>query len=67
MPPLNGPVSFVKACKHYFDMQGTEMIADFRKLSHTDKSELREELIRVGYEVDPLGEPVVEAPALVGV
>lgn len=58
---LHGKVSFVKACQDFFTSEpfGRKIeIPEFKALSHEDKVELREMLIKEGYDVGELGESV---------
>jgi hypothetical protein len=60
--PLQGEVSFVKACQDFFTQEplGKKVSMDeFKALSREDKVELREELIKQGYNVSELAAPVV--------
>lgn len=51
--PLVGEVTFVKACKHFFE--GEKVTFDeFKALSMDERQELRTMLIDAGYEVAPL-------------
>jgi hypothetical protein len=50
-------MSFVKAMQHFFTQEpnGKKLeIAEFKGLTPDDRKELRDELIREGYEVDEL-------------
>lgn len=54
---LNGEVSVVKALQDFFTQQpfGRKIeIAEFKELTDTDKSDFRNMLIDVGYNVTPL-------------
>lgn len=55
---LEGQVTFVKAAKDFFEngQYGRKVaIEEFKALSPTDKEELRNLLIELGYDVAPLG------------
>jgi hypothetical protein len=61
---LHGKVSFVKACQDFFTSEpfGRKIeIPEFKALTQDDKLELRDLLIKEGYEVAQLGEPVQAA------
>lgn len=61
---LYGKVSFVKACQDFFTSEpfGRKIeIPEFKALSQEDKLELRDLLIKQGYEVAELGEHVPAA------
>jgi hypothetical protein len=61
---LHGKVSFVKACQDFFTSEpfGRKIeIPEFKALSQEDKLELRDLLIKQGYEVAELGEHVPAA------
>lgn len=54
---LTGTVNIVKAVKDYFgnhpDGQ-TTFISEFKALTPQDRADLRDELIREGYDIEPL-------------
>jgi hypothetical protein len=56
-------ITYIKAMKDFFEEKepkGTKIsITEFKELTRQDKEELREELIREGYDVLPLPEPVM--------
>lgn len=57
---MTDPISIVKACRDFFekDPHGRKIdIPEFKSLTHEDKVELREMLIKEGYDVLPLAAP----------
>jgi hypothetical protein len=55
------PMSFVKACKMFFEAppHGRKIeISEFKALTHKDKIEIREGLIAQGYDVNEVIEVV---------
>ena len=54
-------MSFVKAMQHFFSNPplGKKLeIVEFKALSRPDKQHLREYLIDIGYNVEPLPDPI---------
>jgi hypothetical protein len=56
-------ITFIRAMKDFFEEKEPRSakisITEFKELTREDKVELREELIREGYDVAPLPEPAV--------
>jgi hypothetical protein len=44
--------SLVKALKEYFELPGSEMIAEFKRLTDEDKEEFAKMLEEVGYTIE---------------
>jgi hypothetical protein len=53
---LNGEVTFIKALRDFFVNDRRPLtVPEMKALTTQDREELREELIKVGYDVVPLG------------
>lgn len=57
---MTEPISFIKACQDFFTKEPNGLkisIDEFKKLTHQDRVDLRNELIRQGYNVEELKAP----------
>ena len=52
--PLEGEVTFVKACKHFFGEERPVTFEEFKTLPDADREEIRGMLIGCGYNIAPL-------------